>query len=376
MAIKDFTFDPVLIDFFVDFGYELYKGDTHWIPPLRKELYSQLSPEFLFYRKRGNYHRHFLATSNGKIVGRVSAMINQDLRDKDGTPVGTMGFFECIDDYGVAKDLFDSAIEWLCAEQRVRRIWGPMNFDIWHGYRLMTLGFDQKTFYGEPYNKLYYPDFFERYGFTAKQYWDSVEITGREILEKMIVRGKEQYQVLVRREYRFEQFKMRDYKDELHKLHWVLTKSFGSFLGFTPISFEEFFQLFAKGRYAVLPRLSVFAYDENNELAGFAVALLELSDAILAMNGKDNLVSKLKFLYKRRFVNRINFYIGGVTPEEAAKKTGLGRAGFYYVIHQMLKEGFESLLLTLRLKGNKAHGLPGKYAPKPQKEYALYELNR
>ncbi len=376
MAIIHFTFDHTLTDLFIRFGYDLYQGDTNWIPPLRREVYAQLSPEFPFYQKPGNCHCHFLATSGKKIIGRISGMVNKDLKDRDGTPVGTIGFFECVNDYGVAEALLDSATKWLHEEQGIHRIWGPVNFDIWHGYRLMIRGFDQNLFYGEPYNKPYYPDLFKCYGFTVKQLWDSVEITGCQTVEKMIGCGAERYQHLIDRGYRFELFNMNKFEDELMKLHKIMTKSFGGFLGFTPISFTEFKQLFAKSRYAFHPRLFTFGYNKNDDLVAFGVAFLELSDVIRAMKGREDFISKLIFLYHRRHVNRINFYIGGIAPEEEARKSGLGRAGFYYVINQILKEGYETLLLTLRLQGNKAHGLLGKNAPKPQREYALYELNR
>lgn len=59
MGIKQFTFDMSLAEAFVRFGYELYRNDKNWIPPLGKELYTQLSPDFPFYSKPGNSHRHF-----------------------------------------------------------------------------------------------------------------------------------------------------------------------------------------------------------------------------------------------------------------------------------------------------------------------------
>jgi len=376
MAIKHFTFNATLQEMFIRFGYELYRGDKNWIPPLRKEVFSLLSPEFSFYQKSGNSHRHFLAMAGNDVVGRVSAMVNRDLRDKDGTPIGTVGFFECINEYTVAQELLNSATRWLHDEMKIDRIWGPMNFDIWHSYRFMTRGFEQNLFYGEPYNQPYYPEFFERYSFAVKQEWDSVEITGRDTLEKMISRGKERFKLLRDRGYRFETFNTKQYDEEIRKLHAVMSKSFSGFLGYTPLPFEEFKQLFAKSRYAFNPRFSVLVYDEKDNLAGFATAFLELGDAIRSMNGKDNSFAQLKFIYKRKQVSRINFYIGGVTPEELSRNTGLGRAGFYYIINQMLNQGFETLLLTLRLKGNFAHGLLGKNAPVPQREYVLYELNR
>jgi hypothetical protein len=375
MAIIHFTFDATKTETFIKFGYDLYCRDTDWIPPLKTEMQKQFAPGFMFYQKPGNSHQHFLATAGKKIVGRVSAMFNQDLKDTDGTPVGTIGFFECIHDVDVARDLLDYSTKWLREEKGIRRIWGPMNFDIWHGYRFMTKGFDQKLFYGEPYNKAYYPDYFERYGFIAKYYWDSVEIAGRKPIEKMIAFGKQRYELLVDRGYRFTRLNTKRLNDELKKLHSVLTRSFNGFVGFTLISLEEFIQLFEKSRHAFHPEFFTFIYDEKNVLAGFVLALLELSDAIRSMNGKDNWMSIMRFIYNRQRANRINFYVAGITPEEERKKSGLGSAGLYFIVRQILNKGYNTVIFALMAKGNRAHKLLGEHAQEPSREYVLFELS-
>jgi hypothetical protein len=334
-----------------------------------------LSPDFPFFQKPGNCHQNFLVKADKKVIGRISAMVNQDLKDPEGIPVGTIGFFECVNDPSVAHDLLYSATQWLHQEKGINRIWGPMNFDIWHSYRLMTKGFNQKSFYGEPYNKAYYRDFFEENNFTPKYCWDSVEITQPETIAKIVRPYAERYRVLIQRGYRFKPFNMKKFRRELRKLHSVLTQSFSRFVGFTPIPLSEFMHLFEKSRYAFHPQLFTFIYDEHNVLAGFAVALLEISDAIRAMNGNDNLRARLKFIYNRRRANRINFYLLGITPEEAQKKTGAGRAGLYFILNQILKEGFKNAIVALMAKGNRVHKLLGEDAPQPQREYSLYELN-
>jgi hypothetical protein len=375
MAIIHFTFDGTKTETFIKFAYDLYCRDTGWIPPLKTEMQKQFAPSFMFYQKPGNSHRHFLATAGKKIVGRVSAMFNQELKDTDGTPVGTIGFFECIHDVDVARDLLDYSTNWLREEKGVRRIWGPMNFDIWHGYRFMTKGFDQKLFYGEPYNKAYYPDYFERYGFIAKYYWDSVEIAGRKPIEKMIAFGQQRYELLVDKGYRFTRLNTKRLKDDLKKFHSVLTRSFNGFVGFTLISLEEFIQLFEKSRHAFHPEFFTFIYDEKNVLAGFVLALLELSDAIRSMNGKDNWMSIMRFIYNRQRTNRINFYVAGITPEEERKKSGLGSAGLYFIVRQILNKGYNTVIFALMAKGNRAHKLLGEHAQEPSREYALFELS-
>lgn len=376
MAIKHFLFDPVLRDSFINFAYALYRGDSNWVPPLRKTLYAQLSMKFPFYQKPGNSHRHFLASVAGNVVGRISAMVNRDLRDEDGTPLGTIGFFECVDDYVVAEQLLDSATRWLRHEQGIDRIWGPINWDIWHGYRLMTRGFDQKVFPGEPYNKSYYQDFFERYGFSRKQQWNSLELNGRDVLQKLIAPGGPRYQQFLEKGYRFERFNTRRFRHDLRKLHSVLIPSFSRFLGFTPISYAEFERIYSPSRYAFHPSLFTFVYDDRNVLAGFAGAFLELSDAIRAMNGSDNSLAKIRFFLQRRRVNRILFYAGGTTPEEAKKRNGLGRALFYHIIRQILDSGYETVLIALMAKGNPVRGLLGGNAAAAQRQYTLYELSR
>lgn len=376
MAIKQFTFDPALIEAFVRFGYDHYREDTNWIPPLRRDLYAQLLPEFSFYRKPGNSHRHFLITAGKKVTGRISAMVNSGLRDGDQTRVGTVGFFECVDDFVVAQDLLDAAIGWLRDEHAIHRVWGPMNFDIWHGYRFMTRGFQEKLFYGEPYNKRYYPAFLERYGFIPKQHWNSVEVHGSETIEKMVERGAARYQQLVDCGYRFEHFDVGRFNDEIRKLHSVLTRSFCGFLGFTPISLADFENLFATSRHAFDPRFFLFVYDEGNVLVGFVGGFLELSDAIRAMRGASGPISKLRFLYHRRRVDRIMIHIGGKTPEEAAKQNGLGRALLYAVVREVIEQGYDTVLVTLMAQGNKARWLLDGHASYDRRQYTLYELNR
>lgn len=375
MALVDFSFNPALTDDFIRFGYDVYRGDPNWIAPFRTHLRAQFMPTFSFYQKPGNCHRHFLAKRGDAVNGRVSAMVNGELRDKDGTPVGTIGFFECIDDLGVAQELLSAAVTWLQRYCGIRRIWGPMNFDIWHGYRLMTRGFDENTFYGEPYNKPYYPAFFHRFGFTERKHWYSVELSGRETLERMIALGGTRYEQLVERGYRFDHLNMRRFREGMCTLHAVLTQSFCGFLGFTPISCDDFERLFATSRRMFDPRLCIFVYDENDRLAGFAGAFRDFSDGIRVMRGEDTLVAKLRFRWAQREAKRVLFYLGGMTVEEARRGSGLGRAGLYYVIRQMLDAGCETVLFAMQAEGSPVRALMRGNAAQAQRQYTLYEVN-
>jgi hypothetical protein len=376
VAITSFTFDRRLTDSFIRFGYDAYRGDRRRIPPFRAELDRQLSPSFPFYLRAGSAHRHFLATASDRVVGRVSAMVNPDMRDSGGSVPGLVGFFECVEDRQVARDLLDAACSWLRQDCGVKDVRGPMNFDIWHGYRFMTRGFDKDPFWGEPYNKPYYPGFFEDAGFVRRQRWHSVELRGRSLIESLLARGAESYEKLRRQGYLFEGFDAGRFEQEMARLHGLISKSFSGFPDFTPISAEEFLRLFGHSRPALVPRFILFVKDERGLPAGFAVALLELADAVRAMRGQTNLVSRLKFAAGRGRARRVNFFAGGITPEEMAKRSGLGRAGFHYILRQILEEGYEHVLITLISEDNRSNAFLGPLADDYGREYALYELSR
>ncbi|MBI4418368.1 MAG: hypothetical protein HY563_06295 [Ignavibacteriales bacterium] len=375
MGIEHFTSDPDLLDQFIRLGHELYRDDPQWIPPFRKNLLYQFSSPSPFSRQPGTLYRNFIALQDRKVVGRISAFVNPQLLNPDGKAAGTIGFFECVNDYSVARDLLDASTRWLKEEGGRSVVWGPMNYDIWHGYRMMIHGFDQKTFCGEPYNKPWYPEFFERFGFTTRQTWDSVDIIGRESFEKVMRRGAERLNQVSQHGYRFVPFDMLKYDSEVRNLYDLLCQSFASFLGYTPTGFSEFRRIFGPHRLAIDPALFVFARDECDRLAGFAGSFLDISDGVRTMRGSDSLLARWRFYRRRKCTNRIIFYLGGVTPQEAIRKAGLGRAAFYHVLQQALNRGHEHVVVALMAQGNIVRGILNGMMAQAQRRYALYELN-
>ena len=317
---------------------------------------------------------HFLASSSNNTLGRISAMVNEDLRAGDKA-VATVGFFECVDDDEIAGAIFDAACGWLRDAHGITRVWGPMNFDIWHDYRLMTRGFDRKVFYGEPYNKAFYPDLFTRCGWRAVRTWESVEVIGEQAVEQVIAWGTPRYEEFLHNGYRFEAFDARCFDRELERLYQALTTSFAGVVGFTPITCGDFADMFSKLKYALDPRFFTFIYNTDDELAGFAGAFLDLSDAVRSMRGSTHLLARLRFALRRRRVDRAVFYIVGVSPEEAAKRTGLGGAAVRHVLEKCNRYGFRSVVAALMPQDGRSRGLVGgRDAMKAQREYSLYEI--
>lgn len=372
MGVTTFTQDRTLARDFIRLGYAVYEGDQSWIPPLRREVERLLSPGFSFYRKPGTDHRHFLAVRGGHVVGRATASLDPDLRDEDGRCVGAIGLFEVVDDYGAARELLESAVGWL-AEAGADRVWGPLNFDIWHGYRFMTGGFERDRFLGEPFNKPYYPEFFSRFGFEVKREWVSVDLENRDAVQAFADRWKTPYRQFTERGYRFESVDLGRFSDEVERLRGLVERSYSGFPGFVPIGPGEFAEVFSVGRRAIRPELFRFTLDECGRTVGFTVCFLDLADAVRTMRGGTGPVAVARFLRRRRHADRVIYYMTGTVQDGSRARSGAGRAGFHSIARATLDQGYHRVVIALMARTGPVPRMMGESAAMAERTYALFE---
>ncbi len=372
MPITAYTFDEEKAAAYLDLCSALYKHDTNWIVPVRGRVLSQFSREFFFYREAGNAHRHFLATAAGTPLGHASAFVSSRAKDAAGQSAGMIGFFECVDDDAAASELLGRAIDWMRSEHSVRRIWAPMQFDVWHGYRFMTRGFQERSFFGEPYNKEYYPDIFLRRGFHVRKRWYSLEIAGSAQLRRLIVPCKEAYDRALADGYRFLSIDVHD-RALMAGLQSAIENSYQNFLGLAPLPPDQFKKVIEAYAEALDPRFAIVAIDPAGVLSGFAIAYPDYARAISAMRGSESLIARLSFYLRARTVRRGVFFMIGITPAESNRRRGLGHALHYRCLDQLLAAGFEAIVFALLAEDSPGWRLVGNRRDEAQKEYALYE---
>jgi hypothetical protein len=375
MPLTSYTFDRALANRYLDLCDELYRGDANWIAPLRKRVLWQFSPGFAFHQRAGNAHRHFLATADGRPVGHVTAIVDGRLADLDGTPVGTVGFFECVDDRTLAADLLAAATRWLRREHGLRRVWGPMQFDVWRGYRLMTRGFEAATFYGEPYNKRYYPALFEQCGFVARKKWNSVEIAGRAALQSRVATWAGDHARALEDGYRFAPIDVRN-PAHVQSLHRAVEDSYRGFLAITRLDRQEFREVFALYASVLDPRFTLGAWNASGVLCGFAIAYADPARAVQAMRGRDSLLARLRLVWMRsRAPTRAVFFMLGITAEASARRRGLGGALWHKCLSSLVAADFEAVVFALLAEDSPAWRFLRDCKEGAQKEYVLYEAN-
>src|SRR5215211_7285356 len=123
---------------FVDFAWEVYRDDPAWIPPLKDEVHGLLNP------KKNPWFEHaraqlFLATRDGRVVGRISAQVDDLVQDHMGEGTGQWGMFEALDAEAAA-ELISAAELWL-RKQGMTRALGPFSLSIWDEPGLEIEGF-------------------------------------------------------------------------------------------------------------------------------------------------------------------------------------------------------------------------------------------
>ena len=148
---------------FLRLPWSLYARDPYWVPPLLNLLARELSP------RRNVFYQHaerelFLARSDGKVVGRIAAIVNHAHNQHHHDRVGFFGYFECISDHAVGSALFRAAGEWLSGRGMIS-LRGPVNPSMNATCGLLVEGFDSSPYILMPHNPPYYADLFGAAGF-------------------------------------------------------------------------------------------------------------------------------------------------------------------------------------------------------------------
>src|SRR3954454_10180217 len=109
---------------FVDFAWDVYKDDPAWVPPLKDEVHGLITP------RKNPWFEHakaqlWLAERDGRVVGRISAQVDELVLQHMGAGTGQWGFFDALD-AETAAALITTAEDWLRAQGMTRAL-GPIS---------------------------------------------------------------------------------------------------------------------------------------------------------------------------------------------------------------------------------------------------------
>lgn len=251
---------------FIDFPFLLYKKDKFWVPPLRFEEKKLFDPKNPFYQNAKI--KLFLYKQDGEVLGRIAAIVNKWHNDYHKDKVGFFGFFETVNDYEVARALFDSASQYL-DQNGLKIIRGPANPSLNHTCAMLYQGFFQEPVYMMPYNPKYYIELTERYGFKkAKDLFAFYLSTANKPHKKYIELSEKiakKYNITLRT------LSKKYFERDLEILWDIYCKAWANNWGFVPPTKEEFFYLSKDMKNLVSEELVIIAEKDGLPCAYSAI---------------------------------------------------------------------------------------------------------
>ena len=144
------------LDAFIQLHYDLYRGNPYDAPNLyRDELNTfRKDKNSAFDFCEGDY---FLAYKDGKVVGRVAAIINHRYNKQWDRPAVRFGWLDLIDDIDVLRALL-TTVEDYGRERGMKEIIGPLGFTDMDPEGMLTKGFEELGTMATGYNYAYYPE--------------------------------------------------------------------------------------------------------------------------------------------------------------------------------------------------------------------------
>jgi GNAT superfamily N-acetyltransferase len=161
------TNDKASVKRFVRIPYRLYENHPQWVPPILSEAEGQLN------RTKHPFYEHsdadfFIATRDGRDVGRIAALENKRFNKYHKTKQGQFYLFDSEDDQEVANALFERVIDW-AKGRGLDRLVGPKGFGALDGYGIQVEGYEHRQIMTMMnYNYPYYVRLVEDLGFTKE----------------------------------------------------------------------------------------------------------------------------------------------------------------------------------------------------------------
>lgn len=269
---------------FINFTLDLYKDCKNYVPELTFDIKATLDPKknpaFEFSQAQP-----MLAIKDGKVVGRVVALMNERVNEKWEKKVVRFGWIDFIEDYEVCEALLDAVCAW-GKERGLNYLQGPMGFTDFDREGALTWGYDRIATMATTYNYPYYIDFYNRYGLEKGADWVEMLVTlPTELPEKFIKLTdvvKQRYGLRVEFAPNAKDMK----QNRAKAIFDLLNTCYADLYGFAKLSDRQIDKYVNDYISFADMELIPLIYNDQNELVGCALMIPSLAKALVKSRGK------------------------------------------------------------------------------------------
>ncbi len=279
---------------FVDFAWEVYKDDPAWVPPLKDEVHGLITPgkNPWFEHAKAQF---WLAQRNDKVVGRISAQVDELVQEHMAPGTGQWGFFDALDGEAAAA-LVTTAEEWL-RQQGMTRALGPISLSIWDEPGLEIEGFDEEPTVMMGHHKPEYRGWIEAAGYgRAKDlvtyevniaHWDDPKIN------RLIEMGERNHHIRIRMVDKSK------FNEEARIILNLLNDAWSNNWGYVPLTEAEIVYAGKKLKPIIYNEL-VRVAEIDGEPVAFMITIPDINELTKDLNGELFPFGFVKLLWRLR----------------------------------------------------------------------------
>lgn len=279
---------------FVDFAWEVYKDDPAWVPPLKDEVHGLITPgkNPWFEHARAQF---WLAERGGKIVGRISAQVDDLVLEHMGEGTGQWGFFDALDGEAAAA-LIKTSEEWLRAQGMTRSL-GPISLSIWDEPGLEIEGFNEEPTVMMGHHKPEYRGWIEAAGYERAKdlltyevniaHWDDPKIN------RLIAMGERNDRIKIRMVDKSR------FNEEARIILNLLNDAWSSNWGYVPLTEAEIAYAGKKLKPIIYNEL-VRVAEIDGEPVAFMITIPDINELTKDLNGELFPFGFIKLLWRLR----------------------------------------------------------------------------
>ena len=325
---------------FARFNYKLYKDNPYSVPDLYSDILKTFSreknPAFEFCEAE-----YFLAYQDGKIVGRVAAIINHKANATWGKKAVRFGWIDFIDDLDVSRALLKAVEQW-GADKGMTTMEGPLGFTDMDAEGMLIEGFEELSTMATIYNYPYYPEHMEKLGLEKAIDWVEMKLM---VPEKL----PEQYEKIARivqQRLNLHVRKLRSVKEIRrtgvgYKIFDLVNEAYKPLFGYSEMTKGQIDRYINEYLPILDLNMVTLVEDADNELVGVGISMASLSRALQKAKGRLWPFGWWHLL-KALFIKRppiLDLLLIAIKPEYQGK--GVNAIMFADLIPIYIKYGFE-----------------------------------
>jgi len=311
VKIKEIT-KPKDLRAFIRFPHTLRQGDLSWVPALdfdeMNTLRKDRNPAFEHCQAR-----YFLATAEGRIVGRVAAINNQLHSEKWNQPYLRFGWIDFEDQQEVSEALLGAVEDWAESLGKTA-VHGPLGFTDLDREGMLVEGFDELATLATSHDLPYYAEHLARLGYEKDIDWMEIEIDVAGDIDERISRVA----AISRKRYKLRVLEAKNKKELLSyapALFEVINEAYSHLYGVVHLTDKQV-EAYVKQYFGfVFPDFVPVVLDEEGRMIAFTISMPSLSRALQKGAGKLFPFGWAHLLYALKKPERMDVYLGAVRPE-------------------------------------------------------------